>query len=85
MVYDIRIKKSALKELEKFPRQAIVAIDNKILGLEIDPRSSGFKKLTAIPDMFRIRCGDYRIIYTINDNENIVEILKIKHRKEAYK
>ena len=55
-----------------------------ILSLETDPRPSGCKKLRGT-EQYRIRCGDYRILYTLDDRRLIVEIVAIGHRREVYR
>ncbi len=83
-MYQIEIKKSALKELSQIPssynKKIVAAIDT----LEENPRPSGVKKLPG-EEAYRIRVADYRIIYTIEDTIKIVTIQRIRHRKDAYK
>jgi len=85
MKYTIRIHKHALKELEllsvKINRQISAAIDK----LADNPRPHGCKKLKGEYEyMWRIRIGDYRILYTIEDKIKIVEIRKVGNRKNIY-
>lgn len=84
-MYAITVKKSAQKELASIPTnfqsRIILAIDN----LAEDPRPDGVKKLKLSQDLWRIRVGDYRVIYTIEDQLQILEIQKIGHRKDIYK
>ena len=84
MKYSVRIKKSALKELENLPEKSFEAIDKKILALELNPRPFGVKKLLGTSNVFRIRHQVYRIIYTIDEQNKVVEILHIKHRSRSY-
>lgn len=83
-MYSIQIKKSVLKELKQisppYNKNIIEAIDS----LALNPRPEGVKKLRD-QETFRIRVADYRIIYTIEDVIRIVEIQRIRHRKDAYK
>jgi mRNA interferase RelE/StbE len=83
--YEVFIKPSAAKELEgvgtKKDRRRIVA---RIQELTDNPRPPGFQKLSGA-DKYRIRCGNYRIVYSINDDELIVRVVKIGHRKEVYR
>jgi Cytotoxic translational repressor of toxin-antitoxin stability system len=86
MVYFIRFKRSAEKELEKLPKAAILKISKVIDSLAENPRLNGAKKLEGQKEsLWRIRSGDYRIIYLIEDVVKIVEIRKIGHRKDIYK
>lgn len=83
--YKVRIKKSALKELEaiasKKDRRRIVS---RIEALAIDPRPDGAVKLSGF-DRYRLRQGRYRILYMIRDRELIVYVVKIADRKGVYK
>ena len=83
--YDVFIKPSALKELEavdsKKKRQRIV---RAILSLTEDPRPVGCRKLSG-KDKYRIRSGQYRIVYAIQDAVLVVTIVKVGHRGEVYR
>ncbi|HCZ36877.1 MAG TPA: type II toxin-antitoxin system mRNA interferase toxin, RelE/StbE family [Cytophagales bacterium] len=84
-MYLIRIKRSAEKELAKLPIQIVKRIVKAIDGLSENPRPSGCKKLEALKEsLWRIRVGDYRIIYYIEDAIRIVEIRKVANRREVY-
>ncbi|OGS25387.1 MAG: addiction module antitoxin [Elusimicrobia bacterium RIFOXYB2_FULL_50_12] len=82
--YSILVKKSAVKELEKVPQPDLRRIAGKIQNLAIDPRPVGSQKLSSF-ELYRIRQGDYRIIYSIDDTEILIEIIKIGHRRDIYK
>lgn len=82
--YSVLITKSAAKELERVPtkdRQRIVA---KISSLADDPRPAGAEKLSG-EDKYRVRQGDYRILYEIVDSDLIVTVVRIGHRREVYR
>ena len=83
--YDVLIKPSALKELEavglKKDRQRIVAA---ILSLADDPRPSGCRKLSG-KDKYRIRCGDHRVVLSVEDVILVVTIAKVGHRRDVYR
>ena len=64
--------------------EKIIQIRNKILILSQNPRPPGCLKLTA-EEGYRVKTGDYRILYRIADREKIVHIYRIKHRRESYK
>ncbi len=83
--YSIVWKSSASKELRKLPKPIITRIVAAVLDLGTEPRPDGVRKLTASEDTYRIRVGDYRIIYTIFDTRLVIEIIKVRDRKEAYK
>jgi mRNA interferase RelE/StbE len=83
--YKVSIKRSAVKEIEAIPqkkeRQRII---RRIGDLTIEPRPPGSKKLSG-QNKYRIRQGNYRIIYGIKDKELIVVVVKVGQRKDAYK
>ncbi|MEQ8478729.1 type II toxin-antitoxin system RelE/ParE family toxin [Fulvivirga sp.] len=84
-MYHIRFKKKAQKELFKLPSVMIKKLAASIDQLELDPRPDGSKKLKGSNEnLWRIRIGDYRVIYLIEDVIKIVEIRKIGHRKDIY-
>lgn len=84
-MYTVQFKKSAEKELEKLPTQTIKRISKAIDGLIVNPRPAGSKKLEGQREsLWRIRIGDYRVIYLIEDVIRIVEIRRIGHRKDIY-
>ena len=82
--YRLFIKKSAAKEIEKLNKQDRVRIIEKIQGLSADPRPAGSKKLSG-QEKFRVRQGNYRILYQIIDNELIVSVVKVGHRRDVYR
>ena len=85
-MYSISITPSALKDIAKLPKAMIKKTEIIIDSLSEQPRPIGVKKLKGISeDLYRIRVGDYRIIYSIEDEIKIVDILKIGHRKEIYR
>ena len=83
--YKIELKRSAAKEIDKIKqkkdRQRIVA---RIAALADDPRPPGSQKLTG-QESYRIRQGDYRIIYEIEDDRLIVVVVKVGHRRDVYR
>jgi mRNA interferase RelE/StbE len=83
--YRIEFKPSAQKELEKLPRQMIPRIVAAIKGLAEDPHPQGVKKLVGFEHTYRIRVGDYRVLYDFFGNQLIIEIIQIRHRKDDYK
>ena len=84
MAYQLLIKRSAEKELDTLPKQMRVRITNKLLALEEDPRPAGIRKLRG-ENAYRIRIGDYRVLYTIDDDQEIVTIYAIGYRREVYR
>ncbi len=82
--YEVRFKKSALKILYKLPNKEVVRITSLIGELSEEPRPNGCKKLKGYKNLWRMRSGNYRVIYSIEDQILIVEILEIVDRKDAY-
>ncbi len=83
-MHEVRIGRSAARELEALPDQIIDRVARKIDSLSTQPRPAGCRKLRGGDDLWRVRVGDYRIIYAIDDTQPIVEIRVIRHRKDAY-
>lgn len=84
--YSVRIKTSAVKELEAVaPKKERQRIVRRITALGEEPRPRGCQKLAAEGERYRVRQGNYRIVYSINDHDLLVEIVKIGHRKEVYR
>ena len=81
--YTVLILPSAHKQLSKLPGAVATRIEDKLSELEHDPRPSGCKKLRG-RDAWRIRIGDYRAIYEIDDGRLIVTVITIGHRREVY-
>ena len=85
-MYNISINSTALKELGKLPKAMAKKAGKAIDSLAEEPRPVGVKKLRGIDeDLYRIRFGDYRIIYSIEDEIKIVDIRRIGHRKDIYR
>ena len=82
--YELRIKRSAEKELRAASRPDLPKLINRIQSLAHEPRPPGCQKLSG-QDAYRIRQGDYRIIYTVDDQVRMIEIVKVGHRKEVYR
>jgi mRNA interferase RelE/StbE len=85
MMYQVIIKKEALKELKHFPAQSVKALTNSIEKLSQNPRPPKCKKLNGTKEnLWRIRVGDYRIVYLIDDVIRIVNVRAIGNRKDVY-
>lgn len=92
MAYHLTILKKAEKEIQKLPRDLAQKIIHKIYDLQKNPRPLGCKKLTDFQSerapgkvCFRIRQGEYRIVYTVEDEVITIMIVQVQHRKEVYK
>jgi mRNA interferase RelE/StbE len=84
LAYEVRIERQACRTLEKLERGVQRRIATAIRGLADDPRPAGSRKLKN-REVWRIRVGDYRVIYGVNDKESIVLVAKIDHRRDVYR
>jgi mRNA interferase RelE/StbE len=82
--YSVLIKRSAAKELEDLPRRDREKLVVKIQALGSNPRPHGSEKLAG-DDRYRIRHGNYRVLYQVNDKTVVVSIVRVAHRREAYR
>jgi mRNA interferase RelE/StbE len=82
--YKIFFKKSVEKDFEGIPKKDLKKIIDRIGGLAEDPRPQGCEKLTG-QERYRLRQGCYRIVYSIQDNELTVWVVKVGHRKDIYR
>jgi mRNA interferase RelE/StbE len=82
--YLLEVKQSAQRELDALDNAVFARIDRKILSLADSPRPSGCKKLKGYKDQWRIRVGDWRVIYLIDDRAKLVTITRVAHRREVY-
>lgn len=85
MRYDLRYAQSALKSLRKLDRGIAQRILVAINALALDPRPHGCKQLKGGSGEMRIRIGDYRAIYDVNDSEVVILVLAIGHGREIYR
>ncbi len=82
--YSVHIKRSAAKEIETVARRDRARIIERIQTLSENPRPAGSKKLSG-REAYRIRQGDYRIVYTVDDEDQGVMIILVAHRRDAYR
>ena len=83
-MYQLSINNSAQKQLDKISYNEVKRISTKLILLKNNPRPAGCKKLHNEKG-YRIRIGDYRVLYEVDDNKKTVIIYKIAHRKEVYR
>jgi len=84
MTYTVRVRRSAEKELERLDDSTHARLARHILDLRHTPRPQGIKKLSNREE-YRLRVGQYRILYSIDDEEKIVEIVSVGHRRDVYR
>jgi mRNA interferase RelE/StbE len=85
MIYKIIIDDDALKELGTLPKKVQRQIAAKIDALANNPRPTGCEELKGRPELLKIRSGDYRIIYKVEDDRVLILVVRIRHRKDVYK
>jgi len=82
--YAVELKPSARKELDSLPDIFLHRIIKKLELLAVHPRPPGCKKLRGYKDLWRIRVGDWRVVYIIDDAAKLVSVTRIAHRREVY-
>jgi mRNA interferase RelE/StbE len=82
--YSVEVKPVARKELEALPDPVLARVVRKLESLADVPRPAGCKKLKGFKDQWRIRIGDWRVVYLIDEAVKLVSILRIAHRREVY-
>ncbi|MFN4878173.1 MAG: type II toxin-antitoxin system RelE family toxin [Aphanizomenon sp.] len=85
MIYEIIITKSIQKQLDNLPNNIQERVYDKISQLAEEPRPDGVVKLKGYDNEYRIRIGDYRLVYEIQDEQLIVLLVQCKHRRDVYK
>jgi mRNA interferase RelE/StbE len=83
--YTIVFARSARKELQALDRTVAGRVLKRIEALTREPRPSGCKKLEGADNLWRIRIGDWRVVYAVDDTRTLVEVSVIRHRREAYR
>ncbi len=85
MTYQVDLSKRAKRQLSKLDSDTQASIGAAIDDLAVDPRPSGVKKLKGEETVYRIRVRDYRILYEIQDDQLLILVIKIGHRREVYR
>lgn len=86
MTYKIEFRPAAHRDLKALPKEILLRVSEKISALAENPRPLGVEKLSGSEDDFyRIRIGDYRVLYTIQDKVLLIIIIKVRHRREVYR
>lgn len=85
MKYTIEFKPSVYREFKRLPSDIAKRVDARIIALADDPRPHGVEKLAGYDRAYRIRVGDYRILYEICDDVLVVYVIRVGHRREAYR
>ena len=82
--YRLQIKPSAVKDIEALPHKDRRRLVTKIQRLATNPRPPGCEKLSG-HELYRVRQGNYRILYTVQDAELVIVVIKVGHRREVYR
>jgi mRNA interferase RelE/StbE len=85
MTYQIITPKSVQKQIMALPVEMILRIDEAVMDLAENPRPDGVTKLKGSDRIYRIRVGDYRVVYDIQDKELVVSLIRCQHRREVYR
>lgn len=83
--YQIEWKPSALRELKRIDRQTVARIVSAVESLPSNPFPSGARKLQTSDRTYRIRVGEYRVIYEVFQSQLVIQIVRVRHRKDAYR
>ncbi len=82
--YEVHFRKSVIKDLDPIPKRDVQRIVEAISALADNPRPPQVRKLTG-SERYRLRCGVYRVLYEIQDDVLVVCVVKVAHRKDAYR
>jgi mRNA interferase RelE/StbE len=85
LAYTIHFKPAVLRQVEKLPREAQRRLAAKIEALRDDPFPPGCKKMTGVTEAWRIRVGDYRVVYQVHRGILLILVLTVGHRREVYR
>jgi mRNA interferase RelE/StbE len=83
--YQVEIAPAAQRDVQRLPPEVIRKVDAAMVELEQTPRPPGCTKLEGSDDEHRVRVGDYRILYVIDDKAKLVTIARVRHRRDAYR
>lgn len=84
-MHRVYLERAAERELRRLPAEDFQRVVSHIKGLAENPRPAGCRKITGSKGDWRIRVGDYRIIYEIDDKAKAVRVMRVRHRQEAYR
>ena len=85
MNYEIELSRTALKNITKIPKRDLIRIQNRLEDLSIEPLPVDVKKIRGDDNLYRVRSGNYRILYRIFDDMLCILVIDIDHRKDVYK
>jgi len=85
VAYRIDLTAAARRDLRDLPPVTLRRVDVRILALADMPRPPGAEKLTDREGLYRLRVGDYRILYQVDDTRQVVTVARVRHRRESYR
>jgi len=83
--YRVEVSATAERQLRKLPRAEQVRVIRTVQALSVDPRPPGSRQLSGHDDVFRVRVGRYRVLYSIEDRRLVIIVLKVGDRKDVYR
>lgn len=83
--YKIKWKSSAKKELKKIPKNNLLTILDEIEKLTSNPFPANYKKIQGVENIYRLKVNNYRVIYKLENDELIIEVIRVRHRKDVYR
>ena len=84
-MYEVLVERRAERDLNRLPHDLFDRVIRAVKSLADNPRPAGSRKLTGSENDWRIRVGDYRILYEIDDPSQAVRVMQVRHRREAYR
>jgi len=85
MAYTLELRSAAIRDLKRLPKDVLGQVTAAINALADQPRPQGVEKIEGSDSSYRIRCGDYRVLYQIFDDDSTVLVVRARHRREVYK
>jgi mRNA interferase RelE/StbE len=83
--YDVELSRIALKNMAKIPRRELIRIEDRIESLAKEPKPADVKKIQGDENLYRVRSGNYRILYRVFERKVSILIVDVDHRKDVYK
>ena len=84
-MHEVVLEGAAQRELKRLSAEEFAPVIGRIRGLAVNPRPSGSRKLTGSKSDWRLRIGDYRVVYEIDDGARVVRVMRVRHRSDAYR
>jgi mRNA interferase RelE/StbE len=85
VTYQVELAPAAVRQIKKLPRDVQQLVVQQLEELALNPRPNGVVKLEGAESLYRVRLGDYRIVYQIQDEVLLVTVVKVAHRREVYR